>query len=488
MALPTNRPNSQAQPPVRPKPVEEVVLPSFGDDFELPLPEMPAKPARWTPEPVQTLPESDFDDDIFTSLPPTDASIYEDDEDWDAFDEPEIAPQPERRFNTRSQPAPQVVEDFDPEPVKPSRKGKEKKFKPGHTEDTFIDEEKAKLKPFGSGRSKRKAKVNEFDNRKNLRQRSKIIQYIVLAGLVILIGLGVKNALIPPKTLTQEDINNSIVSELGDKGFPMDTANGFVTSFMDAYMNYDPTDPMSIQMLNYFYTGELASGTSVNEASRLTSSDIIQRVIIGPNIYTNEALTEYSARFTVGALVELSSKKDGEDSSVTRWQFFNVNVYYDKETQGMVIAPGSPTIVAAPEFGTSTKVPNEAPLGTGQADQELTKEVSSVVTGFVKGYAISSANDHSAIDQYVIPDAPVDLQRGLDSRYVLSEDNSAISYTAFPTDQEGLVKVDVQVKWRDSLSSDLNTTYSSQYIMTLQKQTNGKWLVAKFAPRFFFKK
>lgn len=351
-------------------------------------------------------------------------------------------------------------------------------------QDVFVDEETKQLLPFGG---KRKLKVNEFDGRKNLRQRAKIVQIIVIAILLVMAIFAGKNALFPQKPLEAPEIQGIIAETVGITNFPLENGKGFAKDFMQAYLTVNGSAE-SKSVLGYFYNGVLGAADSPN---RSTSQGFKQNILFGPTVYEAVALTDYSARYTIGALVQ-ASPVDGAppaDGSSAKWEYFNVNVFYDEATASFSITKDSPTVIPAVEVGDPANVPNAAPLGVAKADQEVADKIQSVVHGFIKGYAVSSPSDHSTIDQYIISDADESLLRGLNNTYVLAgSEADAIQYQAFTSANAGELKIAVVVNWRDQLgASDPNTKleYKSNYVMTLQEQSNGKYLVSKFAPQYY---
>ena len=491
-------PNQPSGLPTQPRPMVPVINPLLEEDDETLPPQLPKVSQLPIQEelrlPTKTSNPWDEDDNPFTAITAADPELYEEDDDED--EEPVFTPKrivpivsenPSETVLPATRKPIEVVEGKKPSKLSRFKTDKKPSLKEGFTEDTFVDEKEMKLKPFGGG--KHKAKVSEFDDRNNLRKRAKVIQYIVLGLIFALVGLGVKNAFFPPKTLSAADVTTIVTNNVGDMGFPLDRGRGFAKDFMQSFLTINSSDPLNDRVLGYYYSGRLQPLGS--DTSRiLNSSDIRQHILTGPTVYEAKALTAYSARFVVGALVT-SSLKDvpaPSDGSTAKWMFFSVNVYYDVKTDSMLVTPDSPSVVAPLDVAASSSVPAEAKVGNGNIDQNLTDAVQSVVIGYLKGYAISSQEDHTAIDQYIIPNPPVALLKGLDKRYTLAgDDGSMITANAYATSVPGEVKVEVTVKWRDSVASNAQVDYSSVYIMTLEKQSNGKYLVAKFAPKYYVK-
>ena len=378
-----------------------------------------------------------------------------------------------------------------PEPVadssrKRSRDSKRDNKKDVSGQDVFIDEKNLTLEPFGG---KRKVRVNDLDGRKNLRKRSQIVQYIIIGLVLLMVGFSIKSALFPKASLTADEVAAIVAETAGVSDFPVEAGRAFATDFMKAYLTVNG-DTLSKDALGYYYNGSLAAADSPN---RSTTPGFKQTVVYGPAVYESKALTPYSARYTVGALVkpEIAENEAPADDSTAKWTYFNVNVYYDEVSRNFSITPDSPSLIPAVEVGDPSKIPTAQELGTGALDKAVSDSLKSVIQGFVKGYAVSSPTDHSNLDQYIAADADASLQKGLAKAFTLAgTENDAILYQAFSTADPNVIKVAVSVTWRDSLGADKTINkleYKSNYVMTLQKQANEKYLVSKFAPQYYVK-
>lgn len=367
-----------------------------------------------------------------------------------------------------------------------SRKRSRDNKKDSSAQDVFIDEKNLKLEPFGG---KRKVRVNDLDGRKNLRKRSQIVQYIVVGLVLLMVGFSIKSAFFPPPALTADEVAAIVAETAGVSDFPVEAGRAFATDFMKAYLTVNG-DTLSKDALGYYYNGSLAAADSPN---RSTTPGFKQTVVYGPAVYESKALTPYSARYTVGALVkpESAGSEAPADDSTAKWTYFNVNVYYDEVSRNFSITPDSPSLIPAVEVGDPSKIPTAQELGTGVLEQTISDSLKSVVYGFIKGYAVSSPTDHSNLDQYIASDADASLQKGLAKAFTLAgTENDAILYQAFSTADPNIIKVAVSVNWRDQLGSGTGISkleYKSNYVMTLQKQTNEKYLVSKFAPQYYVK-
>lgn len=434
------------------------------------------------------------DDEPFSSIEPS-----------RAFDEEDEEPQPIQRITNR--PVPEPIEEPEPEqaPVR-SKKRSRKPDKPQAGEldakgqNLHIDRKSKKLTPFGG---KKSLKVSDFDKRKDTRSKARLVQTVMLVGLILVVLIGAYNAIVPKKTLTANDVRATVQETVQQTDFPIEGGEGFATDFIQAYLTLGD-DPTSSEVLNYYYTGRMVSGEE-SFPNRQNGQGYSQKLLYGPTIYGKQYLTDSSANYTVGALVQPEDKSGGKtsdsddtsdsttdstdedtapvDKSTAKWQFFSVNVYYDAKTQQYSVTPDSPTLMPTPANLPSSKVPDATPLGTGDEieDQDVVK---SAVQGFMEGYRTSTSEDHIRIDPYVIKDAGPDLLTGLGGVYEFSNGvDNAVTYTAFKTDNSE-IKVLIKVAWEYKFTNTVNTTYSSQYVMTLEP-ASGKYLVSKFAPYYY---
>lgn len=485
MALPINRPGTPGTPKQNDSPEPEV---------DLELPDFDDEPVRATTPPRRPRTEDDLmdagpgrnlyddGDDPFSSLPISEVSYDE--------EEAPQRPEPKRPTPPPARRDPEVVgedkedEEYERERLKKKTAKRKKIHKRGYTDDTAIDEHNVKLKPFGSGR--RKAKVGEFDKRKNLRAQSKIVQVVALGLMIILVLLGLKNALVPPPSLSPEEVQAIVTQSSGETNFPVKHGEGFAKDFVESYLTVDPLDPVANKALGYFYTGTLDS--SAPASARSVSSDFKQRIVRGPTVYESRDLTDYSANYVIGSLVipETVDSSAPPDGSSARWIFLNVNVYWDEETNSFTVTPNSPTVTTPIEVGDTSDLPREADIGSDRTNTSLTEDVRSVVLGYVRGYAISNSDNHVELDQYVIPDAPPELFQGLNKRYVLPEDVAGnVTLTAFPGATDNDIRVEVVVVWEDPVDSINKARYRSTYVMALERQPNGQYLVSRFNPKYF---
>lgn len=426
----------------------------------------------------------------------------------DPEDEPEVDEEalPLQRVKpSREKPSPrsEKVVKGNPRGKKPAPKQpapqRKKPTRPGGdpSRPLNVDEEKLKLKPFGRAKELSKDRYeNDFDKRANLRRRADTVRTVVLGLATVMAFLTVKTAVIPPDIPTEEEIATIARQQAGDTGYPLERGRGFAQNFMKAYLDVN-SDPYAGRALSFFYSGTFDG--SEKDVNQRASTEFKQVVVYGPTVYNSRALSASSATYTIGALVDakpdakvgaVGAAKEAEvnDGTTAKWSFFSVSVYYDKKTDSFRVAPESPVAIPSMDTAPSTSLPKTLPIGTGQSDSELTQAVTPTVDGYIRAFAVSSPTDHAALDQYITNPANVALTKGMANRYTIeSDDKQAITFEAYPSADPNKVQVAAKVTWTDKPveESEAVNRITSSYIITLDKQTNGKYLVSAISPHFF---
>lgn len=436
--------------------------------------------------------QNTYDDvDPFESLTPAEA-VLDDDEPVKNSSTSSVA-QPVD--DTRSRRQQQAAQEFE---KKQGGGKKEKAYKPQagkldkKGQNVHIDEATKKLKPFGG---KKSLKVADFDPRKNLRQKARTFQFVSMGLIGVIIALGVYNAVVPKPTLSTNDVIKTVQETVSITNFPIESGQGFAKDFMQAYFTMG-TDPSAQTVLNYYYSGRMVAGTQ-NYPNRYNTSGYGQTILYGPTIYGAQYLTDESANFTIGALIQPEDTTAGQvdsngnpvttsvpDGSTAEWQFFSVNVYYDAETLQFAVTPDSPTLIPKPQSLSSTGTPDPSPIGTDEEIEDPTA-VKATVQGFMEGYRTSTPEDHIRLDQYLNAEPAVELLNGLGGAYEFANEgvDGAVTYVAYMTATTE-IKVLVKVVWEYQYTDTATTTYNSQYIMTLDPSSTG-YVVTKFAPYYY---
>lgn len=359
-------------------------------------------------------------------------------------------------------------------------------------EEKFIDKKKKRLIPFGGKKSKKGKKFvksSDFDDRKNKLAKTKIIQFSMLAFIIILFLLGLKNTFIPSHVYSDEEIRQFAAEGAGQTGFPEDRGRAYVESFMDVYLTFDRTKPELTKMLSHFYGEELTNEESIKFNTR-RNSESKQHVITPPRVFEVELFTEYSAQYKVSTYV---SNTDGEEVSdgepVGRWLSFAVNVYYDVEKDSLIITPDSPSIIPAYRIIDQAVIPERYPLGNGEVNKEITPALTPTINGFIEAYAESSVDSHESVLQYIDDKDDINLYDGFGGSVEINgEPADAISKIVYNND-DGVYRADVTVNWVDVAASqgDNQVEYTSRYIMRIAPIGEGKYAVSSFVPFNYYK-
>jgi hypothetical protein len=456
----------------------------------MPAPQQPApprQPARSEPAPIPEGFELPEEDEVFT---PIGDSIL--DEEMDEFDADDISdalsrPEPQspgRSLGEQVSPPPaseRVTRRNSPQIDDRMALAEAEPLEDYEERPSFVDSKSKKLKPFG----KKNIKVSDLDDRKDLSGSRKATQIVVIAGVVSLIAFGAFKTFWPQESLTPDDVRSISLEANGEIGYPTQRAEGFAKSFIEAYLTVDNRNETSKTVIASFY------GAENNAPTRSESSDLVQKIITGPIVFDSTPISQSSGNFTIGALVSTAgegTKNPDTDPTNTRWAVFSVNVFYSAKSDSFAVTPDSPTVLPPESIKPSSEVPGADSLGE-KVDNNVNESIKSTVTGFVKAFQESTETSHSAMDQYVIASAPPELMKGLGGKFTFEnpeDPDSSINYEAFQPAAGGELKVIVDTKWTTRANnSEASISYASKYVMTLEKQGNGKYLVSKFAPFYY---
>ena len=351
----------------------------------------------------------------------------------------------------------------------------------------FIDKKKKKIKPFGN-------KVSKYDERKDVAVAKKVQRGLVLGGLLVIIGLGVKNTFFPSYVFTS-DIAQSAKTSVGQTNFPLDKGQAFAEQFITYYVTLDEEDAVSRNMLSYFYTGIMPESNVANGNATSTPTvearDNKQRIIGVPVTYEKRSLTDYSANYKISVLVtdENGQAQAANLNPTSHWLSFSVNVYYDAKTGAMSIHKGDPVVMPTYPITASEAAKDESKIGTGDEDANMKQPLKSTIQGYWKAFATSSVTSHDEINQYISDKEDKELYSGFNKTMKLATDDPAtdITYKVYTSTNEDEWKVDVTVKWADNTSSDSKKAaiYTGRYIMTIKKIGNDKYVVTRAAPYLY---
>jgi len=528
---PSGLPQPQQTPPARPAQREEG-LPGIAPrqpaqrptgaapasrPAALPRPESAQRPT--TPPqrqaPLPPAPEESFDDpfafgdqddDLFSDVP---KNVYDDgalDSSGLNEDDP-FEYVPDERGDTEEE------DRYEPEPVaapvaprapaaKPKRlQGANRAPEPSRTASSeyaeeFVDKEELKLKPFG--KPKKKAKVGDFDPRKNMEGQRKLYRGIFIAAVLTVVGFGAYQTFWPQESLSTAEVENIASLAVGDTGFPTTRGEGFALSFSESLLNVQPGPESQAQRtaaLSYFYG---ANGDSkLFDSALSTVGSVSQEVVYGPVVLDSTPLTADAASYEVAVLLNTSdtevvnpggSAGAEQIADSLRWVAFNVNVYYDEAKDSFAIAPNSPSLIPAPSVEPQSVVPAGEPLGT--AVDDYPESVNATVVGFLSGYRESTKSNFDKILQYIGTDADESLRNGLGSRYQFATPDdpaNSIDIQVFqPGESASELKVQLTVDWKITTGENSGVTFPSHYVLTLQSTGSGSdYTVTKFAPYYW---
>ena len=71
---------------------------------------------------------------------------------------------------------------------------------------------------------------------------------------ILLVGAGLKNAILPPETLSEEEVQSISLETVGTTNFPEERARVVAENFIQTYLAVGNRD-ISSDALSYFYTG-----------------------------------------------------------------------------------------------------------------------------------------------------------------------------------------------------------------------------------------
>lgn len=453
------------------------------------LPSLSEPAPKPEPEPVEESKEEDgFEELDFTEVEKYDEKEFE--EELGKSKTQEQKPTPQQKKPAIPQPRRDAVPEGSVLPPEP-----ENEKRP----EAFIDKKKIKLKKFGrTQRNKdgtvRKQLTSEFDDRNNLRKRSKLVTTGVIALLSVLVVSSIIQTVVPDNNLEEEDVQE-IVAQMTGSSFPLDRGESFAENFINAYANRTG-DSLDEAALAFFYSGDTNARTNPAETTFDSSGDFSQRIAYPAKVYDKRIGNPFSASFTVGVAVSVSDDPDGipvttpDGEPNIEWRFFDVNVYHDPNTDALSIAPGSPTVVPPVKISDTNAVPNEQAIGTGDESAELNVETRGTVEGFITSFMDVTPESSSAVSQYIVSDPPISVINGFGGAFEVDGDpEDAILTEAFYRGEHGgneaIVRTTVNMRDKstqyENSSNDDNrresyATYTSTYMVFLAREGE-RWVV-----------
>lgn len=361
------------------------------------------------------------------------------------------------------------------------------------TNETFINEKELKIEPTGGKKSKRRkggtARAKDFDDRTNKLTAVKVLRFFVFVVILGLFLFGVKNTFFPSHVYTKEDITLISQRAVGQTGFPMNRGRAFAEQFTEAYLTVDSGNDNARKTLDHFYGGrESAQGAEVSWSGKNN-----QKILVQPKVFSEQGITENIGYYYVSTLVSdrEGNSVDANGKVSSKWVALAVTVYFNSKTQELSIAKDSPQIIPSFEVSSGSQLPQGTPIGTGSSNSELYDAMKSTINGYLKAYAASSTKSHSDADQYVKDSSDPSVFAGFGGEMTINTDqlssqNVAI-YPSTDSPENNEWKVDLQLQWEDATSTSLQDqlTYKGRYIMTVEKNKDGKYFVTAFRPYIY---
>lgn len=356
-------------------------------------------------------------------------------------------------------------------------------------DDKYIDKKDMKIVPMGG----KKVRAKDFDDRKNRITPLKVFRVILYTLISVLFIFGIKNTFFPSNNFTQDEISSIAQNAVGQTGFPIERGQAMAEEFIYYYLNLDPTDSGNKEIINRFYTGQEGDSNSISSITRGSVTN--KQVVVGsPRTFEIINASSDTTMYKISAMVtdENGGTRTGEagQKPSTHWVSFAVNVYYNAETTQLIIPEGNPYIIPTYELAPQGKAPDAGKLGTGEIDDDIRSTLFPTISGYIKAFALASVDKHNEIIQYIPQEANADLYTGFGGKVELARDDNSIRYEVFKTDDEKVWKVDVTIEWKDinTIDPEAAVSYSSRYVMTIEKSSAKKYLVTKFSPYYYLPK
>lgn len=343
---------------------------------------------------------------------------------------------------------------------------------------------------------------------------ARIWRMIITGLLVVFVILGAKNALIPPKSMSSADVQQIAMQASGNTGFPLSQGAAIAQAFAQAYIPLSG-DSASNAVLANFYAGQKFDPSGNSTVSTImplsTDSNMSQQIKAGPFVFSQKAIDDKTANFVIGMLIYQTSNGipivvKGTSNIDYKWLYLNIGVVYDKDKNTFAIDKNSPSVVAEPSMTSSKDLNDAEEPGDGQTDDEVTKEAKDTVINFMKAWGQS---DQSALSTLVSKNKTANTMNGLNGVYTLNDDSSGLQFVAYgKPDGDPYYRGLVTVQWVDKIPADQmsssmqnankdtsntnigdsSVTYTSKYVLKLEKTNDGKYLVQDINPYYYVPK
>ena len=183
-----------------------------------------------------------------------------------------------------------------------------------------------------------------------------------------------------------------------------------------------------------------------------------------------------------------AANSNGNTTDELKQITLSVTIGYDSATSKYYVATPNPSIVPSSIMGRSQNLvqPKNIPGSKIQNSEDITNTLS----GFFKAYMVASPDKHGDLDQFIANTKKANFASvGLSGAYTIN--SSDISYTAYKQDN-GQIIAKVKVTLIDEVggTTDIDTnerakqsiSYPVEYLVTLDPQGNGKYLVSNLTP------
>ena len=97
--------------------------------------------------------------------------------------------------------------------------------------EDYIDKKRKRIIPTGGKKSMKEIKAKEFDKRKNVASKARMIRSVVSLGLIIMFALGIKNTFFPSNNYTKDEIEQMVLDVSKNTGFPIERGKQLVEDF-----------------------------------------------------------------------------------------------------------------------------------------------------------------------------------------------------------------------------------------------------------------
>lgn len=274
-----------------------------------------------------------------------------------------------------------------------------------------------------------------------------------VAAMLLVVG-AVQIFRAPAKPITQNDVQQAVAEQLSGNGFPTAPAESFAIRYARVYYTWNGADSAAKANRTAALAGYTTDSTPDGWDGRGA-----QTVVAGP--YIAAATTTSDANHgTVTLAIQVDSGA---------WIYPMVPVYSDGA--GGLTVGGVPTLGPPPGHA---GFPGADGSITGDVDEDASRAVSSVLTGFFTAWARSDA---AALDRYLTQDATVATRIGLGgSVQYVSLTDVTVAAAADP-DSAADRRASVQVVWATGNPEQPTTGKLTQtYLLTIT-QTAGLWSV-----------